>query len=595
MWRLVYRCSSHFSATSRVSLTPTQVKRVKRISYLTTFSSKGHVSMNSRTIKVRNCSQFTTNLNLNMGSKETSSKSSDVTDIQRIHVNKIFKRSTDAVMPRKMIERVLELSEDGETLTVEGRKYALDKNVIVVGFGKAVMGMARSVDDLLGQHIIKGAISVPYGCCELLSCAGKCDQLLAPDSKITVYEGAKNNLPDKESHQAAEAIWDLVKNSNKNNLLLVLVSGGGSALLPLPQPPITLEESAELTNILSTHGATINDLNIVRKQTEVLKGGGLARDAKPCKVICLIISDVIGDKIDIISSGPTVPDPSSPHLCLDIFRRLGVSKLIPKSVNDTLMKKMSEERYTMNSRNTGTSTSENNLQEYSHVQNVIVGSNVIATETALRTANSIDYISAILSSKLDGEARFVGTVFAKLAKYMILCFGYLPSDAGSPDLVAAELEICKYLPKNVLKQMATISDEAHNVGKGVCIITGGETVVNVTGNGRGGRNQEMAVACAMELDNIMPAKLTNAYQVTFLSCGTDGQDGPTPAAGAVVDIQFVQQCRESGYNVAKYLDDNDTFSLLEAVNGGKNLVMTGITGTNVMDIQLLLINPVSHG
>ncbi|XP_033746690.1 glycerate kinase-like [Pecten maximus] len=591
MWRPVFRCCSHFP--SRLTPSGLQHSLLNRVSYLTTSRSKEYALKGFFAVKIRNSRQFTTDKNLDMEFKESSSNLlSEVTDLQRTHIREIFESSVDAVMPRKMMERVLELSKDGETLTVEGREYRLHKNLNVVGFGKAVMGMARCVDDLLRPHIIKGAISVPFGCRELLSSAGKSDQLLEPDSKITVYEGAKNNLPDKEAHQAAMAIWDLVKDSTKNDILLVLVSGGGSALLPLPQPPITLEESAELTNILSTHGATINDLNIVRKQTEVLKGGGLARDAKPCEVICLILSDVIGDKMDIISSGPTVHDPSSPHICLDIFRRLGVDQLIPKSVTHTLMKKMSEERYKKNPSDIGTPTMEANLQEYAHVQNIIVGSNVIATETAHRTAIRQGYVSTILSSQLDGEARSVGAMFAKLAKYMTLCFGYLRSDVGSEELTKAELELCTHLPKKVLKQMAAVSDEAHNVGKSVCIVAGGETVVNVTGKGKGGRNQEMAVACAMELNKIMPAKLVEAYQVTFLSCGTDGQDGPTTAAGATVDIQFVQQCQESGYNVKKYLDDNNTFSLLEAVNSGKNLLNTGITGTNVMDIQLLLINAI---
>ncbi|XP_021371829.1 glycerate kinase-like isoform X2 [Mizuhopecten yessoensis] len=547
--------------------------------------------MRSNTIKIRNCKQFTTDQNLSMDSKERSNQLREISHLHRIHIKDIFESSLDAVMPRKMVKRVLNLSRDNETLTVDGREYALHKNLNVVGFGKAVMGMARCVDDLLRPHIVDGVISVPHGCHELLGSAGKSEQLLEPGSKITVYEGAKNNLPDKDAHQAAKAIWDLVKDSTKSDLLLVLVSGGGSALLPLPRLPITLEESAELTKVLSIHGANINDLNVVRKQTEVLKGGGLARDAKPCKVICLILSDVIGDKIDIISSGPTVHDPSSPHICLEIFRRLDVSQLIPKSVTQMLKQKISEERHTKNPSDVAAPTLEKRLQEYAHVQNIIVGSNAIATEAAQRTATSQGYVSVILSTELDGEARSVGAMFAKLAKYLILCFGYLPADVGSQELVKAELELCKYLPKKLLKRMAATSDEAHHVGKGVCIVAGGETVVTVVGNGRGGRNQELAIACAVELNNIIPAKLANAYQVTFLSCGTDGQDGPTPAAGAIVDLQFVKQCEESGYNVKKYLDDNDTFSLLETVNGGNNQVTTGITGTNVMDIQLLLINP----
>ncbi|XP_069141822.1 glycerate kinase-like isoform X2 [Argopecten irradians] len=512
--------------------------------------------------------------------EDANNRLSEVADLQRTEIRGIFESAVDAVIPRKMMERVLELSSDRKTLTVEGKEYKLNKNLNVVGFGKAVMGMARCVDDLLRPHIVKGAISVPYGCRQILTNAGKSDQVLEADSKITVYEGARNNLPDTDAHDAAKAIWDLVKDSTQNDILLVLVSGGGSALLPLPRLPITLEESAELTRILSTHGATINDLNIVRKQTEVLKGGGLARDAKPCKVICLIISDVIGDKMDIISSGPTVHDPSTPHICLDIFKRLSVDQLVPKSVTEMLTEKISA--YTK---------TQQKLREYAHVQNIIVGSNVIATSAAHKTAVSQGYVSTVLSTELDGEARSVGTMFAKLARYMILCFGYLRSDVGSEELATVELELCKYLPKKVLKQMADVSDEAHNVGKSVCIIAGGETVVNVRGNGKGGRNQEMAVACAVELDNIIPTRLSDAYQVTFLSCGTDGQDGPTTTAGASVNIQFVKQCEESGYEVKSYLDNNDTFSLLEAVNSGKNLLNTGITGTNVMDIQLLLINP----
>lgn len=311
------------------------------------------------------------------------------------------------------------------------------------------------------------------------------------------------------------------------------------------------------------------------------------------QVLALIISDVIGNKLDIISSGPTVADSSCPQLCWDIFERLGiVDQQIPESVRHVLSRRPANVPSTKTTFVTDhTFASEMNIQEYGHVQNVVVGNNTIATETAYRKAASQGYVPFVIGTELQGQAKFVGALFAKLAKYIILSFGYRPSDMSYPELVKCELDLCTHFPKKLLNQITTVSDEAYNVGKGLCFIAGGETVVNVTGTGQGGRNQEMAVTCGLELDAIMPKNVVDNYQVTFVSCGTDGQDGPTTATGGIVDLQFVQQCQSSGYDVKSYLDNNDTFSLLKAVNGGANLLSTGITGTNVMDIQLLLINP----
>lgn len=517
------------------------------------------------------------------------------TDTCRKDINIIFQSAVKSVEPKKLIERTISVKQtDGNcTLTVGDMCYDINRNVYVVGFGKAVSGMARAIDDCLNDHIVKGIISIPNGTHQTLTQAGKQNLLVDSSSKIKAYEGAKNNLPDKEAHNTAIQIQKLVQQLTQKDLLLVLISGGGSALQPLPCPPITLEDELEITKALSRNGASITELNVVRKNIEILKGGGLVQAAYPAKVLTLIMSDVIDDPLDIICSGPTVPDPSSPQECLQIFQHLGIENQVPASILKFLKETIVESdtpEYELPSDSSDLNIKNKQKECWQNVQNVIVGNNKIALTSAKEKSESLGYIPIVLTSRLSGEAKSVGKMFAKLAKYISLSFGCKQSDKVSDELVKLELELFNYnLLKESLKDIITITNTAYATGKAVCLIAGGETTVNVTGQGQGGRNQEMAVSCGMELWELFTKKKVFGYHVAFLSGGTDGQDGPTDVAGGLVTEDFISDCMDEDVDVQYYLDNNDTYNLFKRIKNGSGFVKTGLTGTNVMDIQILIV------
>ncbi|XP_005092004.2 glycerate kinase-like [Aplysia californica] len=454
----------------------------------------------------------------------------------------------------------------------------------------------------MGSHLVRGVISVPSGVVTALVEAGKEDMLLSSQSRIRVMEGAKDNLPDQAAQAAAQEIHTLANGLQDGDLLVVLISGGGSALLPAPIAPVTLDEVMDVTRRMARAGASIVQLNAVRKQLEALKGGGLAEAAQPARVISLILSDVIGDPLDFIASGPTVPDRTTPEECLDLFAQLSIQDSIPESVKTLLTSTKSETQDQARS------------VDWSRVHNVLVGTNKIACEKAKETSDELGYQSIILSTEQEGEAREVSQMFATLASYIshLLVDGLSSGNNREEEIQKLERSLLVYpsLSVDKLKEIRQLAVRAKEMQRGVCIISGGETTVMVKGNGRGGRNQEMAVSAALELQRFLPASaqtdLTVQKQdsstsktcdeisppsIVFLAAGTDGQDGPTPVAGAVVSPRFCEQAQSSGVNVIEFLDRNDSYNLLTQVDEGANLVVPGLTGTNVMDIQVLLVKP----
>ena len=307
------------------------------------------------------------------------------------------------------------------------------------------------------------------------------------------------------------------------------------------------------------------------------------------QVLSLILSDVIEDKLDIISSGPTVPLLSSPRQCLQLLKRLSVMDKVPQVVLDVLEEKASHKKATESS----DLVKKSYTSEWDHVHNFVIGRNSVATETAARMADSLGYVPLILSNALQGEASLVAQMFVRLAKYVILGFGNRPPDQGKVDLATLEVELCKNgLSKSQLNVVGTAASQAYNSGKSLCIICGGETIVHVKGTGVGGRNQEMALAFAIEYHKLLLEennKVLTQCPVEFLSAGTDGQDGPTDAAGAVVNRDLVPLAMSSKLTPQEYLDNNDSHTLFSQLKDSDSLIKTGLTCTNVMDVQLMLI------
>jgi len=484
----------------------------------------------------------------------------------------IYMAALSAVSPQEMVKNNLLFHQN--ILSIKEREYAVDKNVSVVAFGKAVLGMAKAVEDILKDHITRGVASIPIGLPDAIKASGNKEliekSILSENSPITILEGAKNNLPDEKAQYAAGRIKEVAESAGDDDILLVLISGGGSALLPFPIPGITLEEKLKTVKALASSGATIHELNTVRKNLSDLKGGKLAKAAFPAKVVTLILSDVIGDPLDIIASGPTVPDPSTPADCLEIFKKLNAMKKIPEAVIRYLQQAEQNRVHVK-------------LDEFPHVQNVIVGSNRFAVEAAVKRAENLGYAPIVVSTALSGEAREVGHVFSDLV--------YLAWNGNLSKLSTVSKDV---LADDIFNKIIS----ARNDKKPVCIIGAGETTVTLKGKGTGGRSQEMALALAVDINqNIEQFPSTSDESgerqggLVLLSAGTDGQDGPTPAAGAIADPHQVMEALNDGLNPEEFLKNNDSYTFYSKFKNGRDHVVTGLTGTNVMDIQVLIVSP----
>lgn len=500
---------------------------------------------------------------------------SSSTDVQlklKTDAQSIFHAALGAVSPQEMVKNNLLFRQN--ILSIKDHEYIVDENVSVVAFGKAVLGMAKAVEDVLGDQIVRGVASIPVGLPLAIKASGNKEliekSILSELSPIEIIEGAKNNLPDEMAQYAASRIRDVAESVGNQDILMVLISGGGSALLPYPVAGITLEEKLKTIKVLASSGATIHELNTVRKNLSDLKGGKLAKAASPAKVVTLILSDVIGDPLEIIASGPTVPDPSTPADCLEIFKKLDVEKKIPDVVIQYLQKSKQKVEKRVKEK----------LNSFPHVQNVIVGSNRFAVDAAVKKALVLGYAPVVLSTMLSGEARDVGKMFSDAAN--LAWNGHLSKISPSGKHV---------LTSNIVDEILT----ARHDQKPVCIIGAGETTVTLKGKGIGGRNQEMALALAIDVNEKLEqfCNVENKGGLVLLSAGTDGQDGPNPAAGAMADPYQVTEAREDGLDAKQFLEDNDSFSFYSKFKNGRDHVVTGLTGTNVMDVQILLVSPPS--
>ncbi|NXC30631.1 GLCTK kinase, partial [Campylorhamphus procurvoides] len=495
----------------------------------------------------------------------------------REHALSLFRSAVGTVCPAPMMKRALRLQRDGcPQLLVRGLAFPVKRDLYLVGFGKAVLGMAAAAEEILGDHLVRGIITVPLGIKENLQQAGMQEMLLKPHSKIQVIEGAKNNLPDAEALKGAGAIQQLAEGLTADDLLLVLISGGGSALLPAPIPPILLEEKEKLTKMLASRGAAIQELNIVRKTLSVLKGGGLAQLAYPARVVSLILSDVIGDPLDIIASGPTAASSHTVQDCLQILTKYNLLHNLPKSVETVL-----------SSNPTKPTAPEN----YSHVSNIIIGSNTLALDEAKRQAEGLGYAALVLSAAIHGEVGRVAMLYCQLIQLVCLCHAGLGEGPlhdevrGNLLQLAAELEIPSLDLDKFLEALQGLEP-----GRPVCILAGGETTVQLQGTGKGGRNQELALRVGLGLHRAQAASSPQGRcEIIFFSGGTDGQDGPTEAAGAFCSPGLVAEALQEGLDVETFLSNNDSHTFFSRFQGGHHLLVTGLTGTNVMDIQAILI------
>ncbi|CAJ0966453.1 unnamed protein product [Ranitomeya imitator] len=502
--------------------------------------------------------------------------------------HRIFRSAVSAVLPPRMLQRALIVRDTAGPPVLEcgGKQIPLENNLYLVGFGKAVLGMAAAVEQIVGKHLVEGVISVPRGIEETLRQAGKRDMLLSPGSRIRVMEGAADNMPDEAAMKAAGEIQKVAEKLQRGHFtagadLSVAVSGGctvlsdlsllggGSALLPAPVPPLTLQDKQAVTKQLALKGATIQELNTVRRGLSQLKGGGLSRAAHPAQVVSLILSDVIGDDLDVIASGPTVCSAYRVEDCLQILSKYGLRGSVPAAVEDVLLSRPRVDP----------------TQDHGRVHNILIGSNLLSLREAEQEAQRSGYVTSLLSTAISGDVRLVSQFYALLAE--VLC-SYLTAAPQRPELEETLLAVASSMDIPDLHLSARLQEmkEAGASG-GICVLCGGETTVRVQGKGRGGRNQELALRVAAQWHQSVAAM--QGCEVVFLSGGTDGQDGPTPAAGAVSYPQLVEQARRNGLDVEAFLTASDSYGFFSDFQNGRRLLVTGLTGTNVMDVQVLLV------
>ena len=435
----------------------------------------------------------------------------------RQDLHTIFQAALQAVDPGEAIHR--QVRRAGDQLYVADRTYDLRQydGLSVIGMGKAGAAMAIAAEGLLGDRLRGGHVIVKYG-------HG------APATHVTVHE-AGHPIPDEAGVRATRTLIDFVSGRGPRELLLCLISGGGSALSPAPVEGITLAEKQEATRLLLACGATIHEINALRKHISRIKGGQLARLVSPATLITLVLSDVVGDSLDVIASGPTVPDTSTFADCLEILRQYQLLDRVPTAIRRHLEAGIS---------GAVAETPKPGDAVFARTQTVIIGRNLQALEAASRQATTLGYQPLILSSAIEGETREVAKVHAGIAREVLA--------------------------------------SGHPIAAPACVLSGGETTVTLRGQGKGGRNQEFALALALDIHNV-PG-------IVALSGGTDGTDGPTDAAGAVVDWTTCARAEQLGLHPRQALDQNDAYPFFERLG---DLVITGPTQTNVMDVRIMLI------
>jgi glycerate 2-kinase len=396
---------------------------------------------------------------------------------------------------------------------LRSRDFSRYRHIYVVGAGKAGASMAKAAERVLGRRITAGLVNVKHGCTAKL--------------RRIELNPSGHPIPDAAGVTGSTRIAEIAAQAGAGDLVLCLISGGASALLPLPAEPITLAEKQATTQLLLACGANIHEFNCVRKHLSRIKGGQLARLAAPAAVEALLLSDVIGDDLDVIGSGPTAPDASTFAGAFAILEKFELVERVPATVRERLERGMRGEL---------PETPKAGDPLFRGVRNVLVGNNRLALDAAAKRAKSLGFRTLVLSSEIQGETREIARMHAAIAREIV--------------------------------------STSRPVKAPACIVTGGETTVTLRGEGLGGRNQEFVLAAALEIAGL--------HDVVVLSAGTDGSDGPTDAAGAIADGDTLRRNPEA----RRFLDRNDSYHYFQSL---RDLLITGPTDTNVMDVRVMLV------
>jgi glycerate-2-kinase len=431
----------------------------------------------------------------------------------------VIEKIMESIDPKRLMYSKVKVAE--EKLAINNEIFDLRdfRRIFVVGGGKASGYMAEAIEEILGERISDGVIVVPYGTSKKFK------------TRIIRVHEASHPIPDQSSIEGAKKIMELTEKAEKDDLVICLISGGGSSLMAYPREGITLEDKRKVTEILLKCGATINEINTVRKHLSKFKGGQLARSVYPATLISLLLSDVIGDPLDVIASGPTTPDSTTFKDAIAVLRKYNIWDITPQSIRELLLN--GEKGLIQETPKAGDPC-------FEKTHNFIIGNNRIACLSAIAELRRMGLNTLLLTSYAEGEARDIGLIISAIAKEILSSGNPIPRPAG--------------------------------------LVIGGESTVTVTGKGVGGRNQEIALSSAL--------KIAGLRGVVIASFSTDGIDGPTDAAGAIIDGSTIDRSIIKGLNAEDYLRNNDSYTFFKNL---KDLIFTGPTGTNVNDISLLVV------
>ncbi|MCX8170674.1 MAG: glycerate kinase [Candidatus Bathyarchaeota archaeon] len=429
-----------------------------------------------------------------------------------------IEKAIESVNPRNLIYSRVKVH--GGNLIIDGNIFDLKSfnKIFVVGGGKASGYMAEAIEDILGERIEDGIIVVPRGSPKRFK------------TMVVKIHEASHPIPDESSVEGAKRIMEIAEKAGEEDLIICLISGGGSSLMAYPRDEISLEDKRKVTEILLKCGATISEINAVRKHLSKFKGGQLAKRAYPATLISLLLSDVVGDPLDVIASGPTVPDSSTFKDAINVLRKYGVWESVPDSVKNLLLK--GEKGLIEETPKSGDAC-------FKKTYNFIVGNNRDACLSAINEMRKAGLNALLLTSYAEGEARDIGLMVGAIAREIISSSNPVKRPAG--------------------------------------VVIGGESTVTVIGGGIGGRNQEIALSSALSISGLRG--------VVIASTSTDGVDGPTDAAGAIVDGATIHRSKKLGLDAEKYLRNNDSYTFFKALG---DLIYTGPTGTNVNDLTILV-------
>jgi len=486
----------------------------------------------------------------------------DQTTMTKKYIVNVFGECVRSVLPRNVVRNAVSFDPRAGALRVNDAVYRVPGNACVVGFGKAVLDMALETERILRGRVNKAVVSVPCGV-----------RPPAGGTRVRAMQAAEHNVPDGRAVENTERIRRAIAELADDDVLIVLVSGGGSALLCSPTVP--LADPAAATALLSSSGASIEQVNTVRKALSNVKGGRLIGSVpRSTTVIALILSDVVGDPVHVIASGPTVPNDDPADLPLRIVERYGLQRRMPSTV-----------RRALNGNRPADGAAAGRT-----AHNHVIGNNAVALRAGVARAQ-LDYATVLLTGALRGDVTLVAAFYESLV--LFVCGAYAShddyDDGGGASLAELTAAAALVDPRMDVGPVAAAAFEAAASGRGLCALAGGEPTVRVRGRGRGGRNQELALRTSVRLHGHRDR--LDRFDVVFFSGGTDGIDGPTDACGAFGCPRLVDDARAHGLDPSRFVDDNDSYGFYSSFRGGRDLLKVGHTGTNVMDVHVLIVRP----